>query len=142
MSIPRLPFFALLISVCVAPVAAQSSPVEHSPSKTGVSSQPQLDGLVAPPEFRTRVPALPPIVQDKIAQPKIHATPLQWQSQVLPFRPKAEPNDGDCLYIRAYRVTRDDPESDATRLAGYSTCQTAARFQTKSAVETLDILRR
>lgn len=40
-----------------------------------------------------------------------------------------------CYSIRGYRVTRDDPESDSTRLAGYSTCQPAVRFHLKSALD-------
>jgi hypothetical protein len=132
MHIPRLPFFGLLISVCVAPIAAQSSPGNRP-----ASLQPQLDGLFAPPEFRTHVLALPQIVQDKI-----RATPPQWRSRLLPIPPKPEQNDETCLYIRSYRVTRDHPESDATRPAGYSTCQPAARFQTKYAVDSREIVPR
>jgi hypothetical protein len=36
-----------------------------------------------------------------------------------------------CYSIRSYRVTRDDPESDSTRVVGYSTCQPAVRFHVK-----------
>ena len=124
MYIFRLPFLVLLIAAWVAPIAAQSSPKP-------VSSQPQLDGLVAPPEFRTNASPFPQIVGDRI-----RATPMQ-QLAPLRLRSRVDEDDSVCLYIRGYRVTRDDPESDATRLAGYSTCQPAARFQTKSAVETV-----
>jgi hypothetical protein len=51
--------------------------------------------------------------------------------------PAGEQSDGTCYSIRSYRVTRDDPESDSTRLAGYSTCQPAARFQLKDAGDSL-----
>src|SRR5580658_8032962 len=132
MDIPRLLFLGLLISVCVRPIAAQSSP-----DKSPASFQPQLDGLFAPPEFRTHVPALPQIVQDKIRR-----TPPEWRSRLLPLPSKPERNDEACLFIRRYRVTRDDPESDATRPAGYSTCQPAARFQTKYAVDSQEIVPR
>jgi hypothetical protein len=47
-----------------------------------------------------------------------------------------------CLSIRSYRVTRDDPESDTTRLVGYSTCQPAAKFQVKEANERQEIVPR
>jgi len=127
MRIPSLPFLALLLSVCVAPIAAQSSP-DKSPV-----SQPQLDGLVAPPEFRANVPAPGHIAQDGNS-----STPTRGFTS-LRFFLKPEENDTTCFYIRSYRVTRNDPKSDATRPAGYSTCQPATRFQTKSAVEILEL---
>jgi hypothetical protein len=123
MNIPRLLLVSLLILVCFAPIAAQSLP-----DKIPASSQPQLDGLVAPPEFRANVPPVPQIAQDRI-----RATPMQ---QVTRFRfsLKPEQNDATCFYIRSYRVTRDDPASDSTRLAGYSECQPAARYRAKNAL--------
>jgi hypothetical protein len=119
MHIPRLLLLALLISVCVAPLAAQSSP-----EKNAVSSQPQLDGLVAPPEFRAHVVSLSPNVRARIRdiQPQLSSDP----GPAL--------NDGVCYYMRTYRVTRDDPDSDSTRLAGYSECQPAARYRAKNAI--------
>ena len=124
MGIPRLLVLPLLISVCVAPVAAQSSP-----DKNPASSQPQLHGLGAPPEFRAHVLPLPPNVRARIrdVQPQ------------LPFDPSLAQDDTACYYIRSYRVTRDDPQSDTTRPAGYSECQPAARFQVKAAVDSREI---
>jgi hypothetical protein len=124
MHISRLLVFLLLIPACVAPVAAQ-----FSPDKSPVSAQPKLDGLVAPPEFRPHVlplrPTLPPRepARNRAIQPQ------------LSFDSTLEQDDTACYSIRSYRVTRDDPESDSTRLAGYSECQPAARFQVKAAVE-------
>jgi hypothetical protein len=127
MFIFRLSFLVLLISAWVAPAAAQTSPDWNL-----ASSEPQLDGLVAPPEFRGdgSFSLLPQNGEDRT-----HATPLQFSP--LRLRTMTEQDDSTCLYIRGYRVTRDDPKSDATMFAGYSTCQPAARFQTKSAVETV-----
>ena len=134
MHIPRLLLLALLMAVSVAPVAAQSS---LEPDETLAASQPKLDGLIAPPEFRAHVLALAPSVRTRIRdiQPE------------LTFDPTLDSNldstlardDRDCLTLRTYRVTRDDPESDSTRLAGYSECQPAARFQMKTAVESREI---
>ncbi|MGA9391305.1 MAG: hypothetical protein WBV69_12735 [Candidatus Sulfotelmatobacter sp.] len=44
----------------------------------------------------------------------------------------SEPEQTDtlCLKMRTYKVARDNPHSDSTHAAGYSTCQPAARFQT------------
>jgi len=34
-----------------------------------------------------------------------------------------------CYTMRSYRFSRLDPKSDATKLSGYSTCQSGARLQ-------------
>jgi hypothetical protein len=35
--------------------------------------------------------------------------------------------------MRTYHFTREDPQSNAMKLDGYSTCQTAAKVQKKDA---------
>jgi hypothetical protein len=40
-----------------------------------------------------------------------------------------------CAYMRTYRVKRDHPGSDMTRLAGYTTCVPSKRFEMRSAVQ-------
>jgi len=40
-----------------------------------------------------------------------------------------------CAYMRTYRVKRDIPGSDLTRLAGYTTCFPSKRFEMRSAVQ-------
>jgi hypothetical protein len=134
MQIPRLLLLTLLIAVCVAPVAAQLS---LKPEKTPAASQPQLDGLIAPPDFRAHVLPLAPSVRARIRdiQPEL---PLD-QTLDSTFDSTLAQNDTDCLSMRTYRVTRDYPDSDSTRLAGYSECQRAARFQMKTAVESREI---
>jgi hypothetical protein len=133
MHIPRLLLPALLVSVCVAPLAAQSSP-----DKNPVSSRPLLDGLITPPEFRTNAPTLGfhgQLAGQREAIPKQRAPKLESREQ----DPALAQDDMVCFYIRSYRVIRDDPKSDSTRLAGYSECQSAARFQMKSAVDSREI---
>jgi hypothetical protein len=125
MHIPRLLLLSLLMLVCIAPVRAQSSPDKISPGTSAASSQPQLDGLTAPPEFRAHILPLSPNVRARIRD-------IQPQ---LSFDATLALNDTDCYSIRSYRVTRDDPWSDSTRLAGYSECQPAARFRMKVAVD-------
>ena len=127
MNVPRLLLLTLLISPSAVPLGAQSLP-----DKSLVSSQPQLDGLVAPPDFRSHVLSLPPNVRAGIRD--IHPQ--------LSFDTTFAKNDEDCLAMRTYRVARDNPRSDATRLAGYSECQPTARFQMKSAVDARAIVPR
>jgi hypothetical protein len=129
MRIPRFLFLAALTLACAIPAVAQD--LLYRPS---ASSESQMDGLIAPPEFRPRTSAAP-----QVEQGWIRATSSQRLPHILRYLPKAEEDDSTCLYIRTYRVTRDDPESDATSPAGYSTCQSAARFQTKRAVEILQV---
>ncbi len=134
MHIPRLLPLALLIPTCAASVAAQSSP-----DKIPAASQPQLYGrLVAPPEFRAPVLPLPPLAA---VPANVRARIRDTQPQ-LSFDSTLVENDTACYSIRSYRVTRDDPGSDSTRLAGYSECQPAARFQVKVAVDSREIMPR
>jgi hypothetical protein len=133
MHIPRLLLPALLISACVVPLAAQSPP-----DKNPVSSRPLLDALITPPEFRTNAPTLEfhgRLADQREAIPKLQPPKLEFRKQ----DPTLAQDDTVCLYIRSYRVIRDDPKSDSTRLAGYSECQPAARFQMKSAVDSREI---
>ena len=47
-----------------------------------------------------------------------------------------------CYCIRGYRVSRDNPDSDSTRPAGYSTCQPATRFHVKDAGDLPEVVPR
>jgi hypothetical protein len=137
MRIPRLLLPSLLISVCVAPALAQSSS-DHRSDKNAFSSQSQSDGLTAPPEFRSHVPALSPRALDGSIGDATSPHLRFDQFNLLPSAAMGR-SDSACFYIRTYRVTRDNPRSDTTRLAGYSTCQLAGRYQTKNAVGVLEI---
>jgi hypothetical protein len=53
-----------------------------------------------------------------------------------------EQNADTCYTIRAYRVARENPESDLTRPVGYSTCQRSTRFQLKTAVDSRPVVPR
>ena len=46
-----------------------------------------------------------------------------------------EQNQNVCYTLRSYRVMRDDPQSDTTRAAGYSTCQPSTQYRVKTAVD-------
>jgi len=119
MYIPRLLVLPLLFSVCVAPVAAQPSP-DSSPQASI-----RVDQIIPPPEFRR--PVLPFGLQPTFHLDGIGLSHLR---RLYVFDTVAT-----CYSIRSYRVTRDDPESDSTSPAGYSTCQPASQFQLKDAGE-------
>src|SRR5580692_1535480 len=120
MCIPRLLVLALLLSVCVAPVAAQSSLDRNPQPSIG------LDQIIPPPEFRR--PVLPLGLQ-----PPSRSDGIGLSDQRYVQLRAGEPSGVTCYSIRSYRVTRDDPESDSTSLAGYSTCQPVSQFQLKDA---------
>jgi hypothetical protein len=69
----------------------------------------------------------------------IEEYPPQLNQLVLPHifvDPDAQPQgDTLCYAIRSYKVARDDPQSDSTHAAGYSTCQAATRFRMYSIKE-------
>ena len=46
-------------------------------------------------------------------------------------------NDSVCATMRTYVVARTHPESDATRVVGYSRCQPAWKFQIRTADESV-----
>ena len=131
MSIPRLLILSLLVLLCAQRVAAQ-----FSPARSHTSSKSLRDGLVAPEEFRLSLPAqdFQGLKEDERPGTRLQ-TPAEFHARSLTL----EQDDEFCLNIRSYRVTRDDPESDSTRLAGYSECQPAARYQMKTAVDMREI---
>jgi hypothetical protein len=45
------------------------------------------------------------------------------------------PGDSDCFYIYSYLMVRDNPHSDSTHYAGYTTCVPAARVRMYTTVE-------
>ena len=119
----RILFLVLLTSVGIS---AQSLPDQSS-----VLPPFEIRGLVASPEFRAgHVPAA-----SQNGENLVGGVPWRWLD---------EPSDEEllssrtrdlfpelCYSIRTYHVTRDDPQSDITRPAAYSECETAARFQMK-----------
>jgi hypothetical protein len=120
MCIPRLLVLSLLLSVCAAPVASQSS-LDRNPEPSI-----RLDEVIPPPEFRRHVlaPGLPP---------PFHSDEIGLSDRRNLQLRAGEQSNVTCYSIRSYRVTRDDPESDSTSLAGYSTCQPVSQFQLKDA---------
>jgi hypothetical protein len=119
MCVPRLLILSLLLSVCVAPIAAQSSP-DGNPQPSI-----RLDQIIPPLEFRR--PSHPLWVQPPLRSDGIGLSDQRY------VQPRAgERSEVTCYSIRSYRVTRDDPESDSTSPSGYSTCQPVAQFHFKT----------
>ncbi|HLW85388.1 MAG TPA: hypothetical protein VKR60_09260 [Candidatus Sulfotelmatobacter sp.] len=144
MHIPRLPVLSLLILVCAVPSVAQSSPEKSSVHLQSWTTAPQSD----PASIRVdqlQTPFYSDGLSLRYAAPGTfrlgeHAAAILSPRQ---FHKRIVTNDDvPCLTLRTYRVTRDDPESDTTRLVGYSTCQPSTRFQVKTTVESQRIVPR
>jgi hypothetical protein len=129
MCIRRFIALSLLISTCIAPVAAQSSP-----NTTPTLPQNRLDGIVPPFEFGRNVPA--PFSN---GQAGMLGNQIQGPFHLNHGLPRnfvtLAPNNAVCYSIRSYGFTRDNPESDMTRLSSYSTCQPSTQFEVKLVVD-------
>jgi hypothetical protein len=151
MHILRLLVLPLLISVCAAPLAAQSSSGKNPSQPLSTQSQSaqasiRVDQLQLPfPRDRNDLSHAMPGANGAGEHSSTIIPPLQFHA-IPPLEFGAlEPTLGQggvCYSIRGYRVTRDDPESDLTRPAGYSTCQPAARFHVKGAGDLREIVPR
>ena len=136
MTIPRLLILGWLISLCAAAAAAQALPQSdpNSSHPTSVLSQNAEADLAFFPLLvleDLQVPSNP--TSDSIQSDHDSGkTPAPVHTQhILTL----DQNEKTCLTLRTYRVARVSPDSDTTRFAGYSTCQAAARFQLKTALD-------
>ena len=120
----RLLVVSLLVTLCVAAAAAQSSS-DKKPVPSPVPSQ------------------------NAQASPDLFPSPLHFNAEgsIVPSPPdsqglrpltlgQAQPT---CYTIRAYRVIRENPDSDVIKPAGYSTCQRSAQFQLRTAVDSRSV---
>jgi hypothetical protein len=72
----------------------------------------------------------------KSDQAAIENAPAPADRIILNLDSELSPNPYSyCAYMRTYRVKRDHPGSDMTRLAGYTTCVPSKRFEMRSAVQ-------
>jgi hypothetical protein len=140
--LPRLLILSLFLPACVATVAAQSSP-----DKAPLSSPLPQNGLVLPYDFRGLIPPLfqnapakqlkQPLRQDRFNGSR--PAPITYRGYLgLPQTGLAgnlAQNTTPCYSIRSYRFSREDPKSDSTKFADYSTCQPGTEFHIKNAVE-------
>ena len=136
MSIFRLLPLSLLITVSVATLAAQSSP-EKNPVVAQSITPAQLSASNRNPFSPNLQSGANPNAPDRVLlgdyRPRLNqfSVPRNWLHNNSDWQPQA---DGLCLKMRTYKVARDGPHTDATHAAGYSTCQPAVRFQTRSIV--------
>lgn len=114
MSLSRSVVLAVVAVACAIPAAARS------PIANDSADRPQFK------QFDANNPSLALSA----------GNPVQWWTGlahgVIVPGPLRKDSDSICYSMRSYRVKRDDPRSDATTPAGYSTCQSATQFQVKS----------
>ena len=119
MSVPRVLLLALLITTSGVPVAAQSLS-EKSPVLQLLPTRPQdTHSGIRVDQFQLSPHPDGVKAWHIIPEPELRRPILT--------------NDTTCYSLRTYRVTHDDPESDSTKLAAYSTCQLATGFRVKDA---------
>jgi len=132
MQVFRPLFLSSLIAVCVAPLAAQSLTKEAALPPNAQATADLLQFLqpldIRGIELRPTVPAADSKDNSQVPQDLT-------RQRILTL----EENQPVCYTLRTYRVTRESPNSDSTRPAGYSTCPRASRFQFKTAVDTREI---
>jgi hypothetical protein len=121
MSVRRLLVLWLLSLLCLATVAAQSSPGKSALEKgsSSAASETKKDS----PETRS--------LDSKVSEARAQ--------QMFAHMLTLERNDSICYTLRTYRVARLSPNSDATEPAGYSSCLSSSRIQLKTAVDTIEI---
>jgi hypothetical protein len=134
MQIVRLLVLSSLAAASVATASAQSSPDNNR-----VPSPPKTYSFVPHQNLRLQAPSLSQSQQLGFTPFDFHtskeAKPL---SLVFP-QPKPHiilpQSKSQCYSIRSYRFNRDNPASDSTDFAEYSTCQAADNFQVKAVLE-------
>ncbi len=139
MRVPRLPILSLLISLCAVTAVAQS-PSNKNSQPVLYRTAPATDlfqfQLSSDTDGQTPTPA-PRTSENK--NDSLDIRPLDSRTaHILTLRQ----NDATCYTLRTYRVARENPGSDATRPAGYSTCQPSTRFQVRTAVDSQVIVPR
>ena len=138
MGTSRLLLLSLLISLCVATAAAQVSPRNSekplpAPAPNGEAGLDLFQfQLTADSEFN-------PMPAARSDEHEDDSMAVSSPEPRMPHIVTLEQNDATCYSIRAYRVVRQNPDSDAVRPAGYSTCIRSSRFQLKTAVDSREI---
>jgi hypothetical protein len=134
MSIPRLLILSVMMLAWVAPLGAQSPEKGATPPPANGLNLPRTTPVApATSEDTSTVRSASRMVDSKLLASKLLESRLLQRALAL------EQDNATCYSIRLYRVKRDDPESDTTRAASYSTCQPSARFQVKTAVDSVDL---
>lgn len=133
--ISRLLPFSLIVAVCAVPAASQASP-QNNPVVARATNFGRLTvsggADLLSPGPKSGLQAAGPL--DRVSmdelQPRLDHFVLP---RVLRLPPLEDfQTDSICYAIRSYKVARDDPQSDTTHAAGYSTCQPATRFHVDS----------
>jgi hypothetical protein len=141
MSNSRLVLVSLLAAVLVAPVAAQTSAMNTD------STNPDSKTAFQVPFAINHDPSDNSSQNIRVDQfrlsPNTSAGSQTETAFGLPYRLRAQhlqdqQSDTVCYSIRSYVVARDDPQSDTTRPAGYSTCQLSTRYRVKAAVDSTE----
>ncbi len=137
MLVPRLLVASLLIAVSIALAAAQAAPDKGPVSAAPPFVPPQrwADACARLRNYHCvfiQKASAPSQTTPGTVQPGEHDSTIVPPPKRSEIILTLEPNDIACYSMRMYRFIRDDPNSDSTRPAGYSTCLPAARVQLRT----------
>jgi len=138
MSTSRPLILSLLIALCAAMVAAQS-PSNKIPDSSRPLPVLAPNAEATPNLFQFQLPV------DMSGLNLLPAERASERKDDFRLESRRQPpitlelNDTICYTVRTYRVARENPDSDAVRPAGYSTCQRASRFQFRTAVDSREV---
>jgi hypothetical protein len=131
-----LPLFAQVQLPSNSSSAANSAGTRLTPKSLGELSEPWQ---IVPHQSDPDTPQNP---MDHIRIDQFHFDQGKSYTGATTFTFKVAPGwDGSldggatCYTMRSYVVARDSKDSDSTHITGYSTCQPAARYGVKTAVE-------
>jgi hypothetical protein len=152
MPVSRLLTLSLQTALLSIPAIAQSStPAEptapHSPLQLHLNGQPRKfefgqpsaqpgSNLFTPPQPVPNpfTPPQPPV--NSFSLPRHLTNSLKLPQNTLIASAATSPRPiSTCYAVRSYEYVRDNPTSDATRLAGSSTCLPAANVHAKAVVD-------
>lgn len=157
MRFPRSLTLPLLMSIWIAPCVAQSPKYLAPPPLPNIfARQPLPASRIPPMDFNGKAGSVPRLSSRTIRQlnpfvfhpndlyalqaPSFtesqHDAILKAMEAVRLEVPRTliARNDGRCYTLREYQFSRVAPDSDATKLSGYSTCEPAGRVHLKGAI--------
>jgi hypothetical protein len=129
----------ILVLSSLAAASGATAIAQSSSDNNRVPSPPTKYSFVPHQDLRLQVPLLSQSQQLGFTPLDFH-TSKEAKSLSLAF-PQPKPHiilprsKSQCYSIRSYRFNRDNPASDSTDFAEYSTCQSADNFQVKAALE-------
>jgi hypothetical protein len=138
MLISRLLLFSSLVALGAASVSAQSSPEKNPIVAPSTDSEQMNSSDRADLPFlnlRPELDAPNPLDRIRTGEYRPRLNQFGMPHVLILGSDGLSQDDTLCYAMRSYKVARDNPQSDSTHAAGYSTCQPATRFHVHTTEE-------